>query len=94
MAAEDTYPTLAGTPCGKSNLIPVLVVGLLVGAEGIALSDISTSDGQVRVHGERWQARSREGILSGSRVNVVAVRGLELQVAATDGPTQREETAS
>lgn len=51
----------------------------LIDERGIALTRIHT-DGQVRVHGELWKARSEGPIDAGRAVTVRAVRGLELIV--------------
>jgi membrane-bound serine protease (ClpP class) len=55
----------------------------LVGETGEALTDVAPSGavGQVRVHGELWSARSREGkIPAGTRVRVEKVEGLLIVV--------------
>lgn len=51
----------------------------MVGAVGEALGDLAPR-GQVRVHGEIWQARSHEPVAAGTEVEVVAVNGLQLEV--------------
>jgi membrane-bound serine protease (ClpP class) len=52
----------------------------IVGTYGVAVSDIAP-DGQVRLAGEHWSARSEEGgIRSGDRVEVVGREGLWLLV--------------
>ena len=55
----------------------------LVGATGVATEQLAPS-GKVRVLGELWQARSSSEIPPGSRVRVVAVEGLTLDVEAVD----------
>jgi len=57
----------------------------MVGEIGTALTDIQ-SQGKVQVHGEIWQASSPQPIESGNRVRVVAVEGLNIQVALVNGP--------
>ena len=57
----------------------------MVGEIGTALTDIQ-SQGRVQVHGEIWQASSPQPIESGNRVRVVAVEGLNIQVARVNGP--------
>jgi membrane-bound serine protease (ClpP class) len=53
----------------------------LVGVTGDALQDFDTEGyGYVRVQGERWRARSKEGIKKGDRVQVTTVQGLVLHV--------------
>ena len=58
-------------------------VGNLVGATGEVTERLAPS-GHVRVLGEIWQARSVSELPVGSRVRVVAVDGLMLDVEAVD----------
>ncbi|MFH1858567.1 MAG: nodulation protein NfeD [Candidatus Omnitrophota bacterium] len=51
----------------------------LVGSVGVAQTDISPR-GDVFIHGELWQAESKEPIKKGSKVKVVSLEGLTLQV--------------
>jgi membrane-bound ClpP family serine protease len=51
----------------------------LVGAEGVALGALEP-DGQVRVGGEIWRARSEAPVPAGCRVRVTAVEALTLVV--------------
>jgi membrane-bound serine protease (ClpP class) len=51
----------------------------MVGETGVALTDLSP-EGSVFVHGETWNARAREALPRGTRVKVVAVRGMILDV--------------
>jgi membrane-bound serine protease (ClpP class) len=51
----------------------------LVGAEGVALGPLEP-DGQVRLAGEIWRARTAEPVRAGDRVRVTAVEGLTLVV--------------
>jgi membrane-bound serine protease (ClpP class) len=51
----------------------------MVGKRGVAKTDIHTS-GKVLVHGEIWNASSKNPIPSGSNVRVVKVQGLKLEV--------------
>lgn len=55
----------------------------LVGATGEATERLAPS-GQIRVLGELWEARSSSELPAGSRVRVVAVHGLTLEVEAVD----------
>jgi membrane-bound serine protease (ClpP class) len=55
----------------------------LTGETGIAKSDVHAS-GSVFVHGEYWNAYSDEKIAAGSRVEVVAVEGMQIKVRAAD----------
>ena len=55
----------------------------LIGARGVASTDVGAG-GKVRVHGEYWSARSRAPIKEGSRVRVVGLDGLELEVEAEE----------
>lgn len=63
------------------------------GNEGEALTRIDP-EGQIRVHGERWKARTDEGpIPRGSRVRVLERDGLTLTVEALEGePSEAEAT--
>lgn len=64
---------------------PVTGAEGLLGERGQALTDIGTDDaGQVSVHGEIWRAVSRQPIVAGTRVRVVALEGLTLTVAPLD----------
>jgi membrane-bound serine protease (ClpP class) len=59
----------------------------LVGAAGEVTERLAPS-GKIRVLGELWQARSSSELPPGSRVRVVAVDGLTLDVeTAEDAPT-------
>ena len=53
----------------------------MVGETGVAKSDIH-QDGKVSVHGEFWNAVSAVPIGVGSKVRVVGVHGLKVQVEA------------
>jgi membrane-bound serine protease (ClpP class) len=55
----------------------------LVGATAEVTDPLDPS-GQVRVLGELWEARSKSELPRGSRVRVVAVHGLALEVEAID----------
>ena len=58
-------------------------VDQLVGATGEVTERLAPS-GHIRVLGELWQARSSTELPPGSRVRVVAVHGLMLEVEAID----------
>jgi membrane-bound serine protease (ClpP class) len=58
----------------------------LVGATGEATERLAPS-GQIRVLGELWEARSSSELPRGSRVRVVAVHGLTLEVEAMEDQT-------
>ncbi len=58
----------------------------LVGSTG-EVTELLAPSGQIRVLGELWQARSSSELPPGSRVRVVAVRGLTLEVETADPPT-------
>jgi membrane-bound serine protease (ClpP class) len=64
----------------------------LVGQKGVALTDITNTEGYVRVHGERWRATSRQPLASGARVRVISVHGLELEVTALDDEPSRYDS--
>lgn len=55
----------------------------LVGSTG-EVAERLTPSGQIRVLGELWQARSSSELPPGSRVRVVAVHGLTLEVEAAE----------
>jgi len=55
----------------------------MVGEIGIAKTDIN-ADGRVFVHGEWWNAHSQQPISTGSKVRVVGVDGLLLNVAPAE----------
>jgi membrane protein implicated in regulation of membrane protease activity len=56
----------------------------LVGATGKVTTPLSPI-GQIRVHGELWEARSPTPLDPGARVRVVAVDGLTLEVSPLNG---------
>ena len=51
----------------------------MLGESGIAKTDIY-NEGKVLVHGEYWNASSTQRIPAGSRVRVVKVEGLKVEV--------------
>ena len=53
----------------------------MIGEVGVAISGIH-DDGKVLVHGEYWNASSNAPIAAGSRVRVINVHGLKVQVEA------------
>jgi membrane-bound serine protease (ClpP class) len=55
--------------------------GAMVGEIGEAMTRVDKG-GQVRIHGEIWEATSPESIQEGTEVEVVGVRGLKLEVRA------------
>jgi len=56
----------------------------LIGAVGIALSDLDT-DGKVLIHGEYWNARADRRVPRGERVRVIRVDDLNLVVTRDAG---------
>lgn len=64
----------------------------LIGKEGIVLETIDnlTAQGQVKVAGQQWSARSASGeaILAGSLVTVVRIEGVRLFVQPTEPHTE------
>jgi len=58
-------------------------VGTLVGATG-EVSERLAPVGQIRVRGEVWEARSSSDLPPGTRVRVIAVSGLTLEVEPVD----------
>jgi membrane protein implicated in regulation of membrane protease activity len=65
----------------------------LVGSTGEATERLAPS-GQIRVLGELWQARSSSELPPGSRVRVVAVHGLTLEVETTEDAPASARPAS
>ena len=67
---------------------------LLAGAQGLlgeigeVRDDIGSEPGRVLVHGELWAARAIEPIATGTRVRVVGVHGLVVEVAPLDAALQ------
>lgn len=82
--------TLLGTVwfAMKSRVRPVVSgVEEMAGASAEALENFDR-EGQVRVHGERWTARSKDPVIKGQRLNVTKVDGLVLHVQPA-GPDQQ-----
>ena len=90
-------PLLAGTVIGmalfillvlgkvvRARRLPPHVPPTLVGAEGVATSDLDPG-GTVRVRSEEWTAQSTQPIKAGTRVLVIDEKGLTLRVDALDG---------
>ena len=65
----------------------------LVGSTG-EVTERLTPSGQIRVLGELWQARSSSELPPGSRVRVVAVHGLTLEVETTEDAPAKARPAS
>jgi membrane-bound serine protease (ClpP class) len=65
----------------------------LIGATGEVIERLAPS-GQIRVLGELWQARSSSKLPPGSRVRVVAVHGLVLEVETAEDAPACARTAS
>jgi len=57
----------------------------LVGAVGKSVEPLDP-EGHVRVHGELWQARASEAIPAGTKVRVVALDDLTLEVETAEAP--------
>ena len=55
----------------------------LVGAVGRTVEPLNP-DGHVRVHGELWQAHAPEAMPTGTKVRVVALDGLTLEVESAE----------
>lgn len=51
----------------------------LLGETGLALSDIH-KEGKVSIHGELWDAKSKEEISQGEEVEIIDIKGLVLEV--------------
>ncbi|GAB6066609.1 nodulation protein NfeD [Aquifex pyrophilus] len=52
----------------------------MIGEEGEAITDFKKGKGKVFVHGEIWDAYSKEDIKKGDRVKVTGIKGLRLMV--------------
>lgn len=59
---------------------PVTGMESMIGADGIAKTNINDKDGLVLVQGEIWSARSDEAIQEGSNVTVIGSKGMVLKV--------------
>lgn len=59
-------------------------VGALIGAEAVAMGDVTTDSGQVHLSGSTWSARSASGetFADGDRLVVVEIDGATAVVAA------------
>ncbi|MFZ0389254.1 MAG: NfeD family protein, partial [Calditrichia bacterium] len=55
----------------------------LLGEQGTAMEDFSGGGGQVKVHGEYWQAVSADRIRKGDRVQITSVNNLTISVEKT-----------
>jgi membrane-bound serine protease (ClpP class) len=88
-ASGSALALLAGSVAVRSRKRPVVTGdATLVGRSGRVLT-WSGGEGQVQVHGERWQARAANPCAPGQRVRVVGREGLTLVVeAAADPPAQ------
>ncbi|MGC8765200.1 MAG: NfeD family protein [Brevinematia bacterium] len=52
----------------------------MIGLSGVAISDFSTGQGFVKVHGEIWRAISTDDIKDGDEVIVTGINGLSLNI--------------
>ncbi len=64
---------------------------MLIGQQALALNDFN-GGGKVQLNGEIWNARSRDRIRAGSRVEVIAIEGLLLDVALIDSQPPRGDS--
>lgn len=64
----------------------------LVGAVGKAAGPL-TPGGQIRVHGELWEARATRDVAAGAPVRVLAVNGLVLEVVSANSSQLDDESA-
>jgi len=58
----------------------------MIGERAEVIEAVTDAGGRVRVYGEIWAARSREGLPVGARARVLAVDGLTLTVEAEGAP--------
>jgi len=64
----------------------------LLGEEGVVTITIPPGgEGMIRVHGELWRASSKESIKEGTRVRVLQVDGLKLDVDPVTAGASREK---
>jgi membrane-bound serine protease (ClpP class) len=60
----------------------------LLGAEGVATTALPPGgEGMIRIHGELWRAMAKAGAQEGSRVRVLRVNGLKLEVEPVEAAT-------
>jgi len=58
----------------------------LLGAEGVATTPFPPGgEGMIRIHGELWRAVAKESVEEGTRVRVLRVNGLRLEVEPVSG---------
>lgn len=57
----------------------------MVGETGHAMTEVGPDGGTIQIHGERWNATSREPIAQGTRVRVRSVEGLQVDVEPAEG---------
>lgn len=62
----------------------------LVGAVGLAVTDLGERPGRIFVQGEDWRAISRDRVSKGQRVVVESIRGLSLNVKPLSGGKKNE----
>lgn len=62
----------------------------IIGKEGIVLEDIDSINdtGKVKIKGELWSAISDENIEKGSKIKVLSVNGVKLNVEKISTPTK------
>ena len=61
----------------------------LVGRKAIALDEVTTRTGRIKLNGEVWTARTREGaVAEDAYVTVVAIDGAQAIVEPTTAPTE------
>jgi membrane-bound serine protease (ClpP class) len=65
----------------------------LIGEIGEVRDPIGSDPGRVLVHGELWTARSVEPLPIGTRVRVVGVHGLVVEVSPLDASLQEVRLA-
>jgi membrane-bound serine protease (ClpP class) len=53
----------------------------LLGEEGVATTPLPAGgEGMIRIHGELWRAIAKDSVQEGSKVRVLRINGLKLEV--------------
>jgi len=64
----------------------------LVGRVAVAIDEVTTRDGRIKLNGEVWSARTREGVVAeDAYVTVVAIDGAKAIVEPNEAPVEVTE---
>ena len=64
----------------------------LVGRVGVALDEVTTREGRIKLNGEVWSARTRDGaVAEDAYVTVVAIEGAKAIVEPKEAPIEATE---